>query len=113
MTFKFVIVGTGVAGLATGIALVGKGYHVTILEATPKLQAIGRIIVVQAKGNRMLDRLGVYKKFAEVCGTEPLPGGIRRYADGVPIRYREKNEFEKQWRYPYVELLSEISFLEC
>jgi salicylate hydroxylase len=100
MPFKVVIVGTGIAGLATGIALAEKGHQVTILEATPKLQAIGGIMVVQANGNRMLDRLGVYKKFAEICGTEPLPGGVRRYADATPIIYREKNEFEKQWGYP-------------
>jgi salicylate hydroxylase len=110
MTFKVVIVGTGIAGLATGIALAEKGHDVTILEATPKLQAIGGIIVIQANGNRMLDRLGVYKKFAEVCGTEPLPGGIRRYADGAPIIYREPDEFTNQWGYPYVVLLPKTTF---
>jgi salicylate hydroxylase len=110
MTFKAVIVRTGIAGLVTGIALAEKGHHVTILEATPKLQAIGGIIVVQANGNRMLDRLGVYKKFAEVCGTESLPGGIRRYANGTPIIYRAPDEFTNQWGFLYVKLLSKPTF---
>ena len=110
MPFEVVIVGTGIAGLATGIALAEKGHHVTILEAAPKLQAIGGIIVVQANGNRMLDRLGVYKKFAELCGTVPLPGGIRRYDNGTPIIYREPDEFTNQWGFPYVELLSKPTF---
>ena len=93
MTFKVVIVGTGIAGLASGIILAEKGHHVTILESTQKLQAIGGILVVQVNGNRMLDRLGVYKKFDDVYGTKPLPGGIRRYADGKSIANREADEF--------------------
>ena len=104
MPFKIVIVGTGIAGLAAGIALADKGHQVTALEATSKLQAIGGIIVVQANGNRALDRLGVYKKFAEVCGTKPLPGGIRRYSDGCDITARKAEIFTDQWGYPYVHL---------
>ncbi|CZR68717.1 uncharacterized protein PAC_18616 [Phialocephala subalpina] len=101
MPFKTVIVGTGIAGLAAGIALADKGHQVTILEATSKLQAIGGIIVVQANGNRALDRLGVYKKFAEVCGTKPLPGGVRRYSDGSDITARKAEIFTDQWGYPF------------
>jgi salicylate hydroxylase len=67
-------------------------------------------MVVQANGNRILDGLGVYKKFAEVCGAEPLPSSIRRYADGTPIIYREPDEFTNQWGFPYVKLLPKTTF---
>jgi 2-polyprenyl-6-methoxyphenol hydroxylase-like FAD-dependent oxidoreductase len=36
-TFNILIVGAGIAGLATSIALAEKGHIVTILEAAPKV----------------------------------------------------------------------------
>lgn len=36
--FSILIVGAGIAGLATSIALVEKGYSVTVLEAAPQVR---------------------------------------------------------------------------
>lgn len=38
--FKVLVVGAGIAGLSASIALVEKGYHVTILEGAPKVKAL-------------------------------------------------------------------------
>jgi heterodisulfide reductase subunit A-like polyferredoxin len=35
--YNILIVGAGIAGLSASIALVKKGYHVTILEAAPQV----------------------------------------------------------------------------
>jgi 2-polyprenyl-6-methoxyphenol hydroxylase-like FAD-dependent oxidoreductase len=72
MQFNIVIVGTGIGGLSSAIALASKGHHVTVLEATAKLQAVGGIIVTQPNACRMLDQFGLYKSFLQICGEQPI-----------------------------------------
>ena len=100
MPFKVVIVGTGIAGLSTAIALSDKGHSVTVVEAASKLQPIGGTIVVQANANRVLDGLGVYKSLLEICGTAPLPLSARRYQDGDVLMSRGVTDHERDFGYP-------------
>jgi len=46
MRLRAVIVGTGIAGLGTAIALKDKGHIVTVVESTSQLQPIGGIITI-------------------------------------------------------------------
>ncbi|KAF8864941.1 FAD/NAD(P)-binding domain-containing protein [Acephala macrosclerotiorum] len=54
MSFRIVIVGTGIAGLSAAIALSNKGHSVTVVEATAKLQAVGGFVVADANAARKL-----------------------------------------------------------
>jgi salicylate hydroxylase len=100
MPFKIVIVGTGIAGLSAAIALAGKGHHVTVVEATSKLQAIGGIIIIQANANRVLDGLGIYESLLTICGTAPLSLGARRYSDGEFLFTQPAGAHGDEYGYP-------------
>jgi salicylate hydroxylase len=100
MPFKIVIVGTGIAGLSSAIALSDKGHSVTVVEAATKLQPIGGTIVIQANANRVLDRLGVYQSLLPICGTTPLPLRAKRYQDGDILMSRQPTDHERDFGYP-------------
>ncbi|KPI34546.1 3-hydroxybenzoate 6-hydroxylase [Cyphellophora attinorum] len=72
-----VVVGSGIGGLACGIALTAKGHNVTILEATKQMQAIGGIIVCFANTGRVLDQWGVYGSLLKICRDRPFRGSFK------------------------------------
>ena len=100
MALDIIIVGTGIGGLAAAIALLAKGHRVTVLEATPTLQAVGGIIIVQANGGRLLDHLGVYDRLMKICRGKPFTKGVRRYEDGTWLRKDTGLGYEERYGYP-------------
>ena len=116
MPFNVIIVGTGIAGLSAAITLSEAGHSVTIVEATSKLQAIGGILILQASANRLLDQLGVYSSILDICSTDPVPGGIRRYQDGDWLMQRKASAHTEEFGYPYVHFALSCALLtsqEC
>lgn len=67
---KIVIVGGGIGGLTTGIALQKKGVEVQILEAANELTEVGAGIQIGANGTRVLRELGVEEDVRNV-GVQP------------------------------------------
>ena len=61
-SYSVIIVGGGLAGLATAISMIEKGHRVSILEAASKMSEIGAGIQVPPNSVRVLKRLGVYEK---------------------------------------------------
>ncbi|XP_031255496.1 monooxygenase 1-like [Pistacia vera] len=57
-----VIVGGGICGLATALALHRKGMKSVVLEKSEVLRASGGAIAIQPNGWRALDELGVASK---------------------------------------------------
>jgi 2-polyprenyl-6-methoxyphenol hydroxylase-like FAD-dependent oxidoreductase len=55
-----IIVGAGIGGLATAIALRQQGHEVQVVEAAAELREIGAGVVLGANAMQALDRLGVY-----------------------------------------------------
>ncbi len=102
MSFRIVIVGTGVAGLGAALALTSKGHVVTVVEATSQLQPIGGTMVMQANANRILDKLGVYESLAKVCVVTPFGPSTRRYKNGDFLIKKPMEMHEKEFGYPYV-----------
>ncbi|MCH92044.1 zeaxanthin epoxidase chloroplastic-like [Trifolium medium] len=56
---EIVIVGGGICGLATALALHRKKIKSLVLEKSEELRATGAAIIVQANGWHALDQLGV------------------------------------------------------
>ena len=65
---KAVVIGAGMAGLATGIALRRAGYNVEIYEKTRKMRPAGAGISLWSNGIKVLNKLGLGKEVAAIGG---------------------------------------------
>ncbi|KAF8025124.1 hypothetical protein BT93_F2082 [Corymbia citriodora subsp. variegata] len=66
-----VIVGGGICGLATALALHRKGIQSSVLERSETLRATGAAIIMQPNGWRALDQLGVASRLRKTaCAME-------------------------------------------
>ena len=63
----FLVIGGGLGGLATALALSRKGYPVHVLEKAHEFGEIGAGIQIAPNGSRALDELGV---LGETCSQE-------------------------------------------
>ena len=57
---QFIIVGAGIGGLATALALRQQNHRVQVIEAAAELREIGAGVVLGANAMQALDRLGVH-----------------------------------------------------
>lgn len=94
---KITIIGAGIAGLSTSLALAQKNqqhkiqnpnssplYEITILEAAASLQEIGAGIQIPPNSSRYLIEWGLEEKFKEkVCYPEGLV--VRKWDDGMEM----------------------------
>ncbi|KAH1081925.1 hypothetical protein J1N35_021686 [Gossypium stocksii] len=64
---KIVIVGGGICGLATALALHRKGVESIVLEKSEKLRATGACIIMQPNGWRALHQLGIASKLRQTA----------------------------------------------
>ena len=65
---KVIIIGAGIGGLTTGIALKQAGYEVTIYERVSTLRPAGAGISLWSNGVKVLNRLGLGDKMAAIGG---------------------------------------------
>ncbi len=65
---KIVIIGAGMGGLATGIALKQAGYEVEIYDRVSELRAAGAAISLWSNGVKVLNRMGLGSALAKVGG---------------------------------------------
>ncbi|MBI4785011.1 MAG: FAD-dependent urate hydroxylase HpxO [Oscillatoriophycideae cyanobacterium NC_groundwater_1537_Pr4_S-0.65um_50_18] len=65
---KAVIIGAGMGGLATGIALRQAGYEVEIYDRVSELRPAGAAISLWSNGVKVLNRLGLGKEIASIGG---------------------------------------------
>ncbi|MBD2176252.1 FAD-dependent urate hydroxylase HpxO [Pseudanabaena sp. FACHB-1998] len=65
---KAIVIGAGIGGLTTGIALRQAGYEVEIHDRVRELRPIGSGISLWSNGVKVLNRLGLDKKLAEIGG---------------------------------------------
>ncbi len=65
---KAIIIGSGMAGLAAGIAMRQAGYEVEIYEKTSKLRPAGAGISLWSNGIKILNKLGLGKEVAAIGG---------------------------------------------
>ncbi|KAF9887004.1 hypothetical protein FE257_010620 [Aspergillus nanangensis] len=96
-----IVVGAGLGGLATAIALSTSGHNVTIFEQTPELGEVGAGIQVPPNSTRLLLKLGL-GPYLEKQVTEPEAISFRRWETGKTIGHTKLiPEFRQTFKAPY------------
>ncbi|CAI7633084.1 unnamed protein product [Penicillium manginii] len=84
LALSIVVVGAGLGGLATAIALASSGHSVTVYEQAAKLGEVGAGIQIPSNSTRLLSRLGL-DPYLEKYVTEPEVISFRRWESGDVI----------------------------
>lgn len=101
MTLNIIVVGAGLGGLATSIALRLRGHAVTVLEKTPELGEVGAGIQVPPNSSRLLLSWGL-GPYLEELATEPETIRMRRWQNGEVISVtRLRPGFKEKYGAPY------------
>jgi FAD-dependent urate hydroxylase len=88
---KAIIIGSGMAGLAAGIAMRQAGYEVEIYEKTRKLRPAGAGISLWSNGIKVLNKLGLGKEVAAIGGEmnrmeyRNLQGEVLNHVNLMPL----------------------------
>ncbi len=97
------ILGAGVGGVTTAIALIQRGYKVSIFERTPGPVHIGAGIVVWPNASFVLSELGLLSKIAALAGR---PEKMRRVsAQGEDLGYLDITALDKRIGFPSYSIL--------
>ncbi|KAM0097284.1 hypothetical protein ACP6JE_008201 [Aspergillus fumigatus] len=98
---NILLVGAGLGGLATAIALTQAGHKVTIYEQTPMLGEVGAGIQIPSNSTRILFKLGL-EPYLKPYVTEPESISFRRWQNGAVIgKTRLLPDFIDNFQAPY------------
>lgn len=101
LKFKVIVVGAGLGGLATAIALARKGHTVTVLEQASQLGEVGAGIQIPPNSSRLLLEWGLGPLLGDKT-VEPEGISFRRWQTGHVIGYTKLvPEFRKRFNAPY------------
>jgi 2-polyprenyl-6-methoxyphenol hydroxylase-like FAD-dependent oxidoreductase len=81
MTLKVAVIGGGIGGLSTILAMLQQGFDVHVYEQAPKFGEVGAGIQISPNASRLLHRLGVEEAMQK---WEVMPTGVhqRHWDDG-------------------------------
>ncbi|WOD41605.1 FAD-dependent urate hydroxylase HpxO [Nodosilinea sp. E11] len=97
---KVVIIGAGIGGLTTGIAMQQAGYQVEIYDRAQELRPAGAGISLWSNGVKVLNKLGLGEKLAAI-GGEMNAMEYRSHTD-EPLSYVDLHPlFERVGQRPY------------
>ena len=96
---KFVVIGAGIAGLATAVALQRRGHDVTVLESRSGTTS-GAGISIWPKALAALDHIGLGDAVREAGGR--VTAGALRWRDGTWLRHPSRERIVKALGEPLV-----------
>lgn len=88
---KFIVVGGGICGLTTAIALIRSGHEVRVFEAASELREAGAGVVLGANAMRALHALGIHDA-VKAAGSEISSMSVCE-ANSVPISEMDTSKF--------------------
>ena len=101
MKLKIIVVGAGLGGLATAVALRRRGHEVSVFEKAPELGEVGAGIQVPPNSSRFLLQWGL-GPYIEGKAMEPEAIRIRRWESGELISITKLcPEFQEIYGAPY------------
>ncbi len=94
------ILGGGLAGLGTAIALECFGFAATVFEAAPALGEIGAAVNTSPNATKALRAIGLGEKIAAVANVSP---GIftRNMNNGEPVEHDDRAKSPMRWGAPH------------
>ncbi len=99
---KIGIVGGGIGGLTAALALMRRGFHVSVFEQAPELQEVGAGLQVSPNGVRILASLGIEEELMKACFV-PQGKEIRLWNTGDTWKLFDLGtESVERYGYPYI-----------
>ena len=92
------VIGAGIGGLATGIALQRAGWEATVYEAADELRPLGAGLSIWPNGVQALRALGL----GNFVAAAPKSGGALRRADGSVLTEFEVETVERRYGAPLI-----------
>jgi salicylate hydroxylase len=83
--FNILVIGGGLGGLATAVALAQPGHKVTVLKSTAKLQTTGGSITIPPNSMRVWDYLGLLPRLHAAAETSMPSSRVFRSYKGEKI----------------------------
>ena len=97
----FLVIGGGIGGLATALALARKGYQVHVIEQAHEFSEIGAGIQIAPNGSRMLDSLGILEEIQQYV-VYPQQILLVDALSGETLTKLDLGEkFRRAYHYPY------------
>ncbi len=92
------MIGAGIGGLATALALSRAGWSPTVYEASTPLRALGAGLSIWPNGSRALRSLGL----GDLVEEQPWSGGALRRADGSPLAEFDAGAIVRRYAAPLI-----------
>lgn len=101
---RLIVVGGGIGGVTTALAMARAGHHVRVLEQASEFSEVGAGLQMAPNATRQLARLGVLDRVVEL-GVLPQALVFHNAVNGEPLTRVELNEeFQQRFGGPYVVL---------
>jgi salicylate hydroxylase len=100
LKLQVVIVGAGIAGLSTAIALQRQGHTVTVLERHPACQALGGPVGLSSNATRVLVEYGMQEIMTKRDSSFQNTTYQRRYDTGKILGSMTRDHSLKAYGYP-------------